>query len=246
MKIKNIFIIIIIFLLILLIIVNRNNNQKYVVVSVHDVHPVFQEELEIIFSELDNLNIKKTILVTPYLNNQDINNYPEFIELIQKQNAEIALHGYTHEKNEFSKSYEEVKENVKKSLNIFNKAFNFKPKGFVPGYWNKKKNTIKALNEFGFEYTTTFTKIIYFNDKEINALPTLMVIADRPKFLNSLGKPYSKICIAFSNKIIRFTIHPGELRANTFNYNMGLLKKVLNKGYIPITYEELKTISLNR
>ncbi len=251
MKMKNkIFILIIFFFIILLIMINikKENNQKYVIVEVHDVSPVFNEELKIIFSELDKLNItKKTILVTPYLDNKDINDYPEFIESIKKEKkegAEIALHGYTHERNEFSKGYEDVKNNLEIAINSFHKAFDFYPKGFVPGYWKENKNTFKALNDLGFTYTTTFTKIIYFNDKKINSLATLMVGSN--KFFTFITKMYSIIYVRLNKKILRFTIHPGEIRMKTFDDNMNLLKKALDKGYKPVTYEELKTINLNR
>jgi len=219
----------------------KKNKTKYVVVSVHDAHPVFTEELKIIFSELDKLNItKKTILIVPYLNNEDINDYPEFIDLIQKERgkgAEVALHGYTHERNEFSKSYEEVKINLEKGMNIFHEAFDFYPRGFVPGYWKQNKNTIKALNDLGFEYTATLTKIKYFNDKDIKGLPTGMFGSN--KFFAFLTKIYSIVYVKLNKNILRFTIHPGEIRVNTFDDNIKLLKDVLDKGYIPVTYEEL-------
>jgi len=226
--------------------IKKESNKKYVIVEVHDAGPAFEDELNIIFSEIDSLNLsKKTILVTPYLDGEDINDNKEFIEMIQREKgkgAEIALHGYAHERDEFSKSYEEVKINLERASDIFYKAFDIYPKGFVPGYWKENKNTVRVLEEMGFTYTARFTKIIYFDDKEIISFPTLMVSDN--EFLTFLAKIYSTVNIKLNNRIIRFTIHPGEVRINTFDYNLKLLKKVLDRGYIPVTYEELKTIDL--
>ncbi len=245
---RNKIIFLMVFLLILIILIKQDNNQKYVVVSVHDVHPVNTDELKIIFSELDRLDIKKTILVTPYLDNEDINEDKIFIELIQRERekgAEIALHGYTHKRDEFSKSYEEVKDNLEKGMDIFHKAFGFYPKGFVPGYWKQNKDTINALEDLNFEYTTTFTKIIYFNHKEIKTLPIGMYGSN--KFFAFLTKICSIVYVNLKKKnVLRFTIHPGEVRFNIFDDSIILLNNVLDKGYIPVTYEELKTIDLNR
>ena len=155
--------------------------------SVHDASPKFQGELEIIFDELKNVDVRnKYIAIVPnWGHNWDIRDYPKFINLMkekQKRGWELVLHGYAHSHLEYvpwyniflgleeswefhSLGYDETKELALKAMNIFRATFGYKPKGFIAPNWRLSYKGYKAIKDLGFTYTTSLRHIKFFNKK---------------------------------------------------------------------------------
>ena len=64
-----------------------------------------------------------------------------------------------------------------------------------------------------------------------------------PNISPSISRVFSKLHIElqkfFNVKVIRFTIHPGDVIDGNFSIEFSILKGILNKGYKAVTYEEI-------
>ena len=74
-----------------------DKKRRHAIITIHDAAPVFEEKICEFTDELDKLNIKFNIAIIPfYKEEQNLTNYPEFVEKIKSYNAlEIAYMVYT-------------------------------------------------------------------------------------------------------------------------------------------------------
>lgn len=167
-----------------------SKNLRYL--SVHDASPRFQAELEIIFREYGNIEADhKWIAIVPNWEGKwDIRKHPSFLKLIKEQESKgwtLLLHGNTHSdpkykpfyvrffrnKNlcfEFFKlNYSESKLLAQIGMKIFEDAFGYLPKGFVPPNWTLSKEGKRAIADLGFEFYFTFNKICWFDGRKKTA-----------------------------------------------------------------------------
>ena len=116
------------------------------------------------------------LFVIPKYNNKTITDYPDFITYLKKyaseNNKTIALHGYTHNpEGYFSISeygYELSEEYIKENIDLFTKAFGFKPTLFKAPCYNLHPKNKKILEKYGLKIsnvnTLLFNKLFHNNN----------------------------------------------------------------------------------
>jgi len=117
--------------------------------------------------------------IIPKYNNDSILNYPEeckrLKEYAQKNNKTLALHGLTHLRDDEEDMLQcefladKTDEEIKKGVNIFIKAFGFKPKYFKAPCYKINSNNTEKLNKMGIEVVTAHT--LLFNKLYHERLP---------------------------------------------------------------------------
>lgn len=238
--------------------------EKLLVVSLHDVSPKFEKELELIISELNKIKInKKNLLIIPNLNSSfDISKNQNFIKIIkdeQEKGAELTLHGFYHENqedflsrflyfipvgvNEFGKiDLTKAKKLLGEGANKIKKIFGIKPRGFVPPNWVINKRVQKEVFKQKFDYFTTI-KTINYPIKKIYSL-AYGFSAGNNVLLSFIIRYFSFLRIKFfKSNLIRFVIHPQEVQMNLIPFEVDLLKNILSSGYKPITYSECTRVT---
>jgi hypothetical protein len=233
---------------------------KRIVVSVHDVTPHFEEELNIIFKDLNKLGVKKkTILVTPlWAGKNDIMKEKKFLKRLlveEKNGAELALHGYTHKINHEWKKKEgfrwkafnvaefilakDIPGHLKRGKNAFKQVFGYEPEGFVPPGWRQKPSVYKLLEQEGFKYVVTMRGLYSLKTKKRRyALP---IYFDSGALLPSYIIGYCSAIIAplCSPSFIRLAIHPDDVKRNLLKSQLDLINKYKKRGYTFTTYEQV-------
>ena len=112
------------------------------------------EGLEALRKILDKYNIKVTFFVTC----DCIEKYPKIFQRLQKEDHEIALHGYRHVR--FDKlSYKEKEEQIKKAIEVFVRYLKNKPKGFRAPQHSIDDETLNLLAKYGFKYDSSYTPL---------------------------------------------------------------------------------------
>lgn|SRR3989338_1652416 len=225
---------------------------KYLLISVHDVTPYYETELCKIFEELNKRKISRiTPLITPNWNQEwNICEHQEFVKTIkklEKRGAELALHGYDHN-NELLRTqrHKDAEEMLNKSLKIFKKAFQKKPKGYIPPMWTQSKATYNLIKN-KFSYTESFTELEYFGKiarMKIKGFPIGMEgrysenERITPLIARALSNIYSRM-IWNNPGVVRYSFHPRETKNGNFDATLKLLDEFLKREWKPITYSEL-------
>jgi len=218
---------------------------KKIVVSVHDITPRFQRECEIIFGKLAELGVsQRTLLITPnFADDYPIDQDEKFIAMMNKEKesgAELALHGLIHQNFEFyKKDYSQAKSALQTGIKLFENAFGFKPKGFVAPQWLQSRGSISALKELGFNYTGILRKVIFFgNGKEIKTLPLNFDWGN--SFLDHIFVLINKSAASLKKTgLIGFAVHPMDIPNGVFDKEMNLLAELIDKKWLPLSYENL-------
>lgn len=237
--------------------------KKLLIISVHDVSPIFIRELEVIFKKLKA--VKKEIFVVPNWDNRyDISKNKPFIKLVREEirnDALLGLHGYSHMgrtflwerlffngkdlgQNEFQDIDErEVIKKIKKGKEALYSAFKVYPKKFVAPRWILNRKYFDILRKFGFKNTESFLDITLLNkNKKIRALVCNFDFG-KNKHLTSIlsyfsfGLIYLKI---LSGSLIRIAIHPCDVRNQIFSKELKIIEYLLERGWKPLTTEELE------
>ena len=140
-------------LLLTIIIIYINRAASYA--AFDDLHPLNMSITPQIY-----LDKSKYLFVIPKLKNKSILNYPKWIQEIKKyannNNKILALHGVSHDttngyigKCEFS--YKLSKKYIKEGIDIFTKAFGFKPKYFKAPCYGLHTHNRKIIEDFGIQ-----------------------------------------------------------------------------------------------
>jgi len=230
------------------------------IVSIHDISPFYCRELEIIFNKLNRL--KKELFIIPNLHNEhNISGNIQFLDILRGElDNPICLHGYSHMglvsiwerllfskfdlgQNEFdSIDKSEAITRVNKGKKLVYDAFKIRPKKFVAPRWIFSKKHFGLLRECGFKYTESLFNLVDLDsNKSIKGLVTNFDFG-RNQFMGYLLRQFSKSQVSFkmlTNNLIRLAIHPNDLRNKNFELELKLIKKLIEKGWEPITTEEL-------
>jgi predicted deacetylase len=144
--------------------------------SIHDVSPLYEDEVIKLYDVLADLGINDyTLLLTPFLNMKASNRfekYPFFSEFIESLGLEISIHGYSHltksgKPAEFHRmSLEQMKSRIKLSLSLLNRSFNSPIIGFIPPEWAAPGNLKQAAASVDLKYCSIGNKIIPTADRE--------------------------------------------------------------------------------
>ena len=119
-----------------------------------------------ILSILNKHNIKATFFTTC----DCIKKYPQIFQKLKKENHEIALHGYIHERFD-TLSYAEKEEKIKNSIKCFKKYLKILPSGFRAPQHSIDNETLNLLEKYNFAYDSSYSpfnilQILFFPIKK--------------------------------------------------------------------------------
>ncbi|MCD6372737.1 MAG: DUF2334 domain-containing protein [Thermococcus sp.] len=107
------------------------------VILVHDVSPVYREELEEILDIVSQYGLQKNtylFIIPDHAGQNDLRENADFVgylSSLREEGYHIGLHGYTHEGEEFNCTSEEAKAKLEKALKIMADV-NLTPEYFLP------------------------------------------------------------------------------------------------------------------
>ena len=121
---------------------------------------------------------------------------------------------------------------------MFGNTFGFLPKGFVAPQWLQSKGSLRAVQELGFSYTSTFRTLKYSDGRSYNTFPLNFDWGN--SFLDEVIAFVNKITVAFrKNGLIRFAVHPMDIPNGLFDKEMKILSNLINDGWQPVSYKNL-------
>ncbi|MBN1157328.1 DUF2334 domain-containing protein [Candidatus Woesearchaeota archaeon] len=227
---------------------------KCLLISVHDVTPLFDKELDSFYGELKKRKINKfTLFVTPnWEGKYPINKSPEFITkllALRRNGAELALHGYHHDRKEFLNRNQQSMI-LGTSVDSFKSAFKLPPTGYLPVRWILTNSLKCLLRKNKFRYTESFTTLEYFSGRKFKGFPLGMESVVSNKYFkydrtsHLFSRAFSQIYARFvwsKEGVVRYTIHPREKLNGNFNATLKLIDGFLERGWKPMTYSEIET-----
>ena len=162
---------------------NKKDGYKILLYSILIIYYI-RKFTDSAFDDLHPLNMKKTpqiyldkskyLFVIPKLENKSILQYPKWIKKIKKyakkNNKILALHGVSHTtKNGYigycEFSYKLSRKYIKEGIDIFTKAFGFKPKYFKAPCYGLHNHNKKIIESYGIQVvgpsTIIFNKLFH-------------------------------------------------------------------------------------
>jgi len=226
---------------------------KKVVISIHDVSPCFQKEIEIILDELKD--IKKSFLVTP-LWNGDHSCSADFPMMLTDE--DLVVHGLTHmaskndylgnlllmSKASFKEFYgldeTETRIKIETAKKLFEDMYHRKPTGFIPPMWYHNNYSITALKDLGFTYTESQVAFMNLRD-DVNTFSIPVCFDFGNNKLLSLVSVYGwkYIFKYLRQSFIRFSIHPSDIRNGFLPDILEIVKWLQSNNYTFLRYVEL-------
>ncbi|MCX7972907.1 MAG: DUF2334 domain-containing protein [Candidatus Aminicenantes bacterium] len=231
------------------------------VISLHDVSPVFFSQLEFIFNQLKELGVPFFVLkvIPDFQGKNKITLFPSFTSWLKELSAngsEIVLHGLTHTRpsldlrtqsltkkwltggeDEFSHlSPDEARRRIEEGLEILKEA-GLKCFGFTAPTWRLSQSTIRVLQEANLRYFTTLTQVVDLKRDRHFFSPALGHQGIH-RFLESLmgwGNELSRIFLIPWLNLIRVVFHPRQLDHPNLKKSIELVKRLLSYAQ-PITY----------
>lgn len=241
----------------LLVLPRPHLDQKYLLISVHDVSPFYEEPVNQLLDELEKREIHNfTILIVPNWDGQyDFNEDQQLVERLlnlQNEGTELALHGYDH--HSFDLERAEASIPLEQSLTLYQTAFGNKPRCFVPPRYSQNSEVVALLKETGFSCTESTYTLEYFSGQKYTSLPISMESFVNNKYLKYdfltpfLTKTFSRIYARLvwnRGGVVRYTLHPREIEIGNLNATLELLDGFLARGWQPLTYSELEVLNLS-
>lgn len=224
-----------------------------VVVSIHDVSPYFNSEIEIILNELEG--VKKSLLVTPLWNESNTFN-KDFISRIAGE--ELVLHGLTHRtykkdyigklllmstssfKEFYQLSQKETRDKIAIAMELFQDSFHKSPTGFIPPMWYHNQYSIELLKEFGFCYTESTTAFINLQtEQKIRTMPMCFDFGNNQllNYISVYGWKYFFKHI--KQPLLRLSIHPADVKHGFLPDIIDLIKWLQDQNYLVLNANEL-------
>jgi predicted deacetylase len=153
-------------------------NERIALLSLHDVSPVFEDDVVASCDRFADLGISSfSLLVVPMYALKKANSFeksPLFSEYLQSLGLEISMHGYSHftksgSMDEFRKmDSKRVTKRAKSGVAIIAASLGQKPYGFVPPLWQAPPRVGKAMKAAGMKYSVVENKIHSFLDGRIH------------------------------------------------------------------------------
>ncbi len=238
--------------------------QKNIIISIHDISPIFKKELKIIFDYLNRMKIKEkeAFVILNWLGEHPLENDKKFIKELKTEfsSAQINFHGMTHYSQDQSlikrflfgkehayggeftkKNTKQIEQIFKSSFIIFKRIFNKHPKNFIAPRWENSNELLEVCKKMKIDYAEAPFHLI--NLRKDKKKPSLVLCFDygSNKLLNYLPRIYAPVFVFLSslfNLPLRFSIHPNDVKNGNIEFEMNLLKKLLNNGWKPCTTKD--------
>ncbi|MGY5854852.1 MAG: DUF2334 domain-containing protein [Candidatus Thorarchaeota archaeon] len=142
--------------------------------SLHDVSPIFEDEVVSAVDVLDGLGIESySLLVTPMYQMKGAASFEKhevFANYLQSLGIEISMHGFSHQAksghlSEFkSMTSEQILSRLKRGIQSIQKSIGVKPFGFIPPLWESPQKVKTAAKKLGFGFCAIGTNIFCFEE----------------------------------------------------------------------------------
>ena len=167
-----------------------SKGQRYVedglaFLSLHDVSPVFENDIVVTYDMLIDLGISDfTLLVTPMYalkKSNSLESNPLFSEFLASLDLEISLHGYSHftksgSMDEFQKmDRDRVLPRIKSGKTMISDHIGKDPVGFVPPLWKAPQRVAGAAQDARLQYCVLGSSIHRFSDSSVLTTADLLV-----------------------------------------------------------------------
>jgi predicted deacetylase len=190
-----------------------------IILSIHDISPVYEDDIVQSYDLLSDLGISSlTLLVTPFYGLKKSNKFTErdiFTKFLQSLDLEISMHGYSHfaksgSLKEFDKlTKEKATSRLKDGVLILKRGFGRRPSGFVPPMWESAPKIVNAVKQIGLDYCVDGNQIHdHTKDKMIQTAERIVSQGQR-----SLSLEDSMIEIELGGAL-QIGIHPSDYRMN--------------------------------
>jgi len=226
---------------------------KFLIVSIHDICPLYFHQTKEIISILNNIGVKKICLkiIPNYLGEWNILKDKKFLKWLleeKEKGNEIIQHGYTHKNwknpkssSEFSQlNYEEAKKFIQEGKEILKKA-GINCKGFTSPTWKQNEEAIRAIIDCEFDYFTTLLWIRKIKPNKKIFLPAFGFhsICSPLEYGAMIGNAIAMETLLPFQNCNRIVLHPQNIHENkAFLFVIKMLKKLIGKRKL-ITYFEL-------
>ena len=212
-----------------------------VLLSIHDVIPLHEDDLVRTYDLLSNLGISSlTLLVTPFYGMKKTNSFSQgslFSEFLLSLNLEISLHGYSHftksgTMNEFSSlPADRALSRLKDGVFLMRKSFGQKPVGFVPPLWSCPPRVVKAVKEVDLAYCVVGNNIHRISDSKVFSIGE-RIIGQGQRAINTEAAIFEMEL----GGALQIGIHPSDFRTNDLFEILSDLKD--RQGYRFIGYRD--------
>lgn len=225
-------------------------------VSLHDVAPVWAPEVRVILAQLaPRLGGSFSLAVVPAWHGRplDAGQDRAFLEQIRGSEAEVLLHGYTHEaprragllgwltggQNELGAlPAAEALARLSRGRTLLAELLGVAPVGAVPPAWDPGPLTLDALAAAGLPL-----QVGLFSARSPGRrvpLATCSWDTDRAGLLAPLGEGLGRmIGVACPSAIHHVVLHPLDARRGWLQRGMARVEALLDRGYRPARFSEL-------
>ncbi len=218
---------------------------KKIAVSIHDVTPGFNRELDYIFNELDRRGvvIRSELVVPDFQRANPLQKHPEFTAMLKEHHArgiDVSLHGIYHDYAEFFRfDYTAARDAISQGLEVMAETLNIVPAGFVAPQWLQSRGSLRAVREAGFGYTATLSGVYFDNGRGIKAFPInydwgLVPVDHLFSWCNGLK------CRWRRGGLIRVSFHPMDVTNRMIGAELRHLDYLLEHGWEPTSYAGLR------
>lgn len=225
---------------------------KTVIISIHDVTPRFQKEIDIILTHFADMPI--SVLITPLWDGWH-RLKPDFSDILR--GYEKVLHGLTHRSNGrdlggnimafssrsdrelFHLSREQTYQRLDMGRRLFEEAFDETPTGYIPPTWFHNRHSISLLEEMGFLFTETAQHIINFGQNaRNNAVPVCLDYGNNRLLETFFTYGWRFIVHHFSPDVVRMSVHPSDVTNDFLPHFDTMIQILKDKNYTFTTYQE--------
>lgn len=212
------------------------SEQKTLCLSIHDVSARTMAECQALLQAVRSVaDIPVTLLVVPRFHGSESNiGFERWLDQLQRQGHELALHGYTHQdqgpppadwrsrflRQVYTESEGEfagidaaqARHLLELGLAWFQQR-GWPVRGFVAPAWLLGQGAWQALREFPFEYTTTMQRFHLLPSGPSLTAPSLVYTAR-----NAIGRGFSRtlnsmlLPLQAGKPLARFSLHPRDAR----------------------------------
>jgi predicted deacetylase len=150
---------------------------NFVLLSIHDVSPMFEDDVLSVYDRLTDLGIISfTLLVTPMHSMRKTNileQHPIFSEYLTSLNLEVSLHGYSHstksgQADEFARITKgRAETRLRSGIGMIRGTLGQNPYGFVPPMWRAPPRVANVAKSLGLHYCVNENDIHRFSDSTI-------------------------------------------------------------------------------